>query len=173
MFLPELCRYLVGGKNRAATLPLSGHIAKEVFVQGGPKEAISLPRYGRVELDPLLEFAGEASKFDIGVPGVWSRPEVFEVQVDAGVNEIDQRVDLASPDLDDPAKLSWRDDEAVTPLVLRTSLSGESDLQQITFLLGAVVGAGAASILTAVERLLFNRPGGQGTSGSGGPPPVP
>ncbi len=163
--------YLVSGNKIVATLPLHGQLNKEVFTQGGPKEAFSMPRYGRVAVDPLLAFAGEASKFDLGVPGQWARPTTFQVQIEAGINDLDQRVDLASPDLDEPTKLSWTDDEAITPTVLRTNLSGESDVQQVTFLLGAIVGAGAASILTAIERIITSRPSGQDSDESSGPPP--
>ncbi len=167
--------YLTSGNNQTATVPLHGELPKEAFAEGGPKQALSLPRYGRVQLDPLLVFTGEPVIFNIG-DQEWVQPPTFEVEVDAGQNGTDERVDLASPDLVDPAKLNWRSQDTVTALLVRTSVSAEAKTQRLTFALGAVVGAGAASILTAAERLLmtFHRVG-RGTVGSADPaaPPGP
>lgn len=167
--------YLTSGNNQTATVPLHGELPKEVFAEGGPKQALSLPRYGRVQLDPLLVFTGESVTFNIG-DQEWVLPPTFEVEVDAGPNGTDERVDLASPDLVDPAKLNWRNEDTVTALLVRTSVSAEAETQLLTFALGAVVGAGAASILTAAERLFMAfRRVGRGTVGSVDPaaPPGP
>lgn len=142
----------VGGRSAAAVI--NGTLPVDVFAAAGSKLALSLPRYGRVQLSPLFEFPNQPGAIDIGVPGAWSRPDIFQVDVDAGPNGAEQRIDTASPSIDDPARLRWQSDESVRALLQRTNLLQDADQQTRTFVLGAVVGAGIASILTALERLV-------------------
>lgn len=141
-----------GGRSVAAVI--NGKLRVDVFAAAGSKLALSLPRYGRVQLSPLFEFPNLPGAIDIGVPGTWSRPDIFQVDVDAGPNGAEQRIDTASPSIDDPAHLRWQSDESVRALLQRTNLLQDADQQTRTFVLGAVVGAGIASILTALERLV-------------------
>lgn len=165
--------YLTAGANRVFTTQFTGALPREIVAVGGPKQAISLPRYGRVELDPLLQFAGEATNFDLGLEGQWSRPGTFEVRVEAGANGTDQRIDVASPDLEDQLQLVWTDEDSIAPAVLRTSLAGEAGAQRVTFILGAIVGAGAAAVLAALERVITRRRDDPEPAAGGGPAPPP
>jgi hypothetical protein len=137
---------------RSAATVISGELLVEVSAAGGSKHALSLPRYGRMQLTP--PFSNQPGAIDIGIPGPWSRPNIFQVDVDAGPNGTEYRIDTASPSIDDPARLRWQSGESVRALVQRTNLRQEADQQTRTFILGAAVGAGIASILTALERLM-------------------
>lgn len=133
---------------------ISGELPVDVFAAAGSKLTLSLPRYGRVQPSPLFQFPKQPGAIDIGIPGAWSRPDIFQVDVDAGPNSAEERIDTASPNIDDPAHLRWQSGESVRALLYRTNLRQDADQQTRTFVLGAVVGAGIASILTALERLV-------------------
>ena len=157
-------------ENSAQAVVVTGELGKEVFARSGPRLALSLPRYGRTDLNTGFSFATAPDAFDIGLPGDWSPPTDLQVQVDAGPNGPGQRIDSASPDVVDPATLTWRDDDALRVNLLRTDLAEEAAAQRTTFMLGAVVGAGAASILSGVERLLtLRRRAGPGRPARRGP----
>lgn len=139
---------------RSPATVISGELLVDVFAEAGSKLTLSLPRYGRVRLSPLFKSPNQPGAIDIGIPGAWSRPDIFQVDVDAGPNGAKQRIDTASPSLDDPARLRWQSDESVRALLQRTDLQQDAVQQTETFVLGAVVGAGIASILTALERFM-------------------
>lgn len=133
---------------------ISGWLHVAVFSQGGPAFTLSLPRYGRVHLSPLFQFPQMPGAIDIGVPGTWKRPDNFEVDVDAGTNDANQRIDVASPDVIDPTTLHWESSESVRAVLRRTDLQKEAIQQTEIFLLGAIVGAGASSVVATLERVL-------------------
>ncbi|RCG30843.1 hypothetical protein DQ384_12770 [Sphaerisporangium album] len=141
--------------NGQASAPhISGWLPVGVVSAAGPTFSLSLPRYGRVQLSPLFQFPRKPGALDIGIPGTWKRPDQFEVIVDAGGNDTGQRIDVASPDIEDPARLHWESDVSVRALLRRTDVRKETGQQFKTFLMGAVVGAGASSLVVALEKLL-------------------
>lgn len=144
---------LTSADGRSPATVISGELPVDVFTAAGSKLTLSLPRYGRMQLSPLFPSPNPGS-IDIGISGAWSRPEIFQVDVDAGLNGAEQRIDTASPSIEDPVRLRWKSDESVRALLQRTNLRQDADQQTRTFVLGAVVGAGIASILTALERLV-------------------
>lgn len=143
---------LTSADGRSPATVISGELDVDVFVTAGSKLTLSLPRYGRIQLSPL--FPNQPGAIDIGIPGAWSRPDIFQVDVDAGLNGARQRIDTASPSIEDPARLRWKSGESVRALLQRTNLQQDALQQTQTFILGAVVGAGTASILTALERFV-------------------
>ncbi len=146
---------LTSADGQSPATVISGELEVDVFTAAGSKLMLSLPRYGRVQPSlPLFQFPNQPGVIDIGIPGAWSRPDVFQVDVDAGPNGAEQRIDTASPSIEDPARLRWKSGESVRALLQRTNLQQDAHQQTRTFVLGAVVGAGIASILTALERLL-------------------
>ncbi len=142
---------LTSADGRSPATVISGELDVDVFAAAGSKLTLSLPRYGRMQLSRLSP--NPPGAINIGIPGAWSRPEIFQVDVDAGPNGAGQRIDTASPSINDPARLRWQSDESVRALLQRTNLRQDADQQRLTFFLGAIVGAGTASILTALERL--------------------
>jgi hypothetical protein len=166
---------------QAGSVRIIGRIPLAVFTEKGPTFSLTLPRYGRVHLSPAFKFPQLPNALDLGIPGQWRRPEQFEVVVEAGSNDTSQRVDLAAPDLVFPTRLYWESDEAVTVVLRRTDLRLEARQQTAVFILGAVVGAGASTIVVAIERWfthvrLRRRPKGGPTSppslGVAGSPPL-
>jgi hypothetical protein len=141
--------------NTSGAARLRGEIQAEPFAHNGVKLSLSLPRYGRLQQNPLFRFPNLPDALDIGIPGTWRRPETFQIDVEAGPNPANERIDVASPDVVDPTRLSWQSGELVQAVLTRTNIQQEANAQAITFALGAIVGAGAASILTAVERLIL------------------
>jgi hypothetical protein len=157
------------GNSRGA-VQILGDLPIEVSSRSGPRLALVLPRYGEVAVNPAFDLS--AGPFDLGLAGDWHRPTTFRVTVDAGARSPDQRVDSTSPEIADPARLQWVDDVGVRPTLLLTSIAGEANTQRATFGLGAVVGAGAASILTALERIVVGlRRAARRSSGPAGPGP--
>lgn len=126
---------------------IRGELPVEVFAATDSTFMLSLPRHGRMQLSSLFPLPNQPD-IDIGITGDWSRPDIFQVDVDAGPNGAEWRIDIASPDIANPARLQWRNDESVRPLLQRTNLGQEADQQKWTFVLGAVVGAAIALILT-------------------------
>jgi hypothetical protein len=170
--------YLTNTNGTTGATVVHGDLRAEVFSRTDVKLALSLPRYGRVRLNPLFQFPDQPGAIDIGIPGAWHRPDRFEIDVDAGPNGIDERIDTDSPGITDPSTLSWQSNETVRALLTRTNTSAEANAQALTFALGAVVGAGAASILTAIERALLairRREADPAPAPPGGPadPPAP
>jgi hypothetical protein len=148
--------YPTNDNGRATSVRFSGWIRKAVFSERGPRLVISLPRYGRLRVPPILQFPRDADAIDLGVPERLRRPDTFQVDVMAGENAPGQRIDVASPDVLDPASLAWQDDETVRALLQRTDLAGESRQQILVFVLGAVVGAGVSLLMAAAEKLLID-----------------
>jgi hypothetical protein len=143
-------------EGQASSVAMVGWIPKAVFSERGPRLAVSLPRYGRLRVPPVFQFPRDPDAIDLGIAGAWRRPETFQVDVAAGDNAPGQRIDVASPDVVDPARLAWQDDESVRALLQRTDLAEESRQQILVFVLGAVVGGGVSSLLVAVEKLLVD-----------------
>jgi hypothetical protein len=148
-----------------------GWISKAVFAERGPRLTVSLPRYGRLRVPPILQFPRDADEIDLGVPGRWRRPDVFQIDVAAGENPPGRRIDVASPDVVDPARLAWRDGESVRAILQRTDLAKESQQQFIVFALGAVVGGGVALLMAALEKLIVGTEsrGARASRSSAGP----
>ena len=136
---------------QSATQLITGDIPAVVAKQDGATFSLAMPRYGRVHLPPLFQFPHEPGALVIGIPGDWKQPERFEVDVDAGRNDVNQRIDLSSPDLADPTALYWESDESVHAVLRRTDLHRDAVQQTEVFVLGAVVGAGASVAIEVVE----------------------
>jgi hypothetical protein len=141
---------------QASSVAMAGWIPKAVFSSRGARLAVSLPRYGRLRVPPVFQFPRDPDAVDLGIAGAWRPPETFQVDVAAGDNAPGQRIDVASPDVVDPARLAWQDDESVRALLQRTDLAEESRQQTLVFVLGAVVGGGVSSLLVALEKLLVD-----------------
>lgn len=131
-----------------------GWISKAVFAERGPRLTVSLPRYGRLRVPPILQVPRDSDEIDLGIPGTWRRPDVFQIDIAAGDNPPGRRIDVASPDVVDPAQLAWRDGESVRAILQRTDLAKESQQQFMVFALGAVVGAGVSLLMAALEKLI-------------------
>lgn len=146
-------------EGRGAAVTIRGWIPITDSRSSGPKLAVALPRYGRARFNPLFAFPNTSGALDLGVPGAWQRPDRFDVMVDTGyrLNGTGQRIDVASPGLDQGPNLRWRDADSVQVLLLRTDLAAEGRQQAAVFGLGALVGAGAAFVLEVVETLLGAR----------------
>ncbi|MFC4585251.1 hypothetical protein [Sphaerisporangium corydalis] len=141
-------------KGQVGVASISGWVPVAVVSRSRAIFTLALPRYGRVHLSPLFDFPKKPGAIDIGIPGRWQRPDRFQVNVNAGRNPAGYRIDLASPDVADPTKLSWESSESIRAVLRRTDLDEEAKQQTINFLLGAVVGAGASSVVVALENLV-------------------
>jgi hypothetical protein len=133
---------------------IQGNIPARVSSNSGPTSALSLPSYGRLPVSPLFDFPNRPGALDLSIPGGWRRPQTFQVDVDAGGNDSNHRVDVASPPLVDPVHLHWASADAVRAVLQRTDLQRQASQQVLVFLLGAAVGAGASSVLTVLEFLI-------------------
>jgi hypothetical protein len=91
---------------------IRGELPVEVFAATDPTFMLSLPRHGRMQLSSLFPLPNQPD-IDIGITGERSRPDIFQVDVDAGPNGAEWRIDIASPDIANPARLQWRNDESV------------------------------------------------------------
>ena len=74
---------------------IRGELPVEVFAATDSTFMLSLPRHGRMQLSSLFPLLNQPD-IDIGITGDWSRPDIFQVDVDAGPNGAEWRIDIAS-----------------------------------------------------------------------------
>jgi hypothetical protein len=140
--------FLDGGAGAAI---INGSLNRTVGTESGPGRAVVLPEYGRVSLPPLFRFPRQPGSIDIGAPGPWAVPDVFQVAVDAGPNSPDERLDLESPALLERTRLSWQDDDAVKGVIRSTNIPGEDAERRKLFLVGVLAGASASALVAALQ----------------------
>jgi hypothetical protein len=124
-----------------------GRLGRPVETKSGPRMIMQLPSFGVDDLPQNL--ASNPDIYDLEVPGSWWLPRTSFTVVRAEPLTPLERIDFASPPLQDPARLSWTTNTAVQPQVSWASVADESSSQRDVFVSG-VLASIAVSIALAV-----------------------